>query len=376
MRWRGDGSRDDARRGQALPRRLASAVEDRAFAPVDIASLVAFRIAFGALLTWEIYRYFDHGWIGRYFVEPTFFFKYPGFEWVHPWSAPWIHVHCVAMGALSALLLVGLWYRQAAALFCVSFSFLFLLDETNYLNHFYLIVLLSFLMIFLPAHRAFSIDAWRHPWIRSSTVPAWTIWLLRAQIGIVYFFGGVAKLNRDWLRGEPMGAWLVESVDFPDLGPLFVEGWGGILFAYGGLVLDLAAPFLLSWRPTRAVGFALVVLFHLANERLFRIGIFPWFMIAATTVFFPPDWPRTLLRRPPLPAAPHREARTSRSRRLGIALVAVYLVVQVLVPLRHFLYPGNVSWTEEGHCFSWHMMLRDKEGAAKFRVTTPGPGGS
>ena len=30
------------------------------------------------------------------------------------------------------------------------------------------------------------------------------------------------------------------------------------------------------------------------------------------------------------------------------------------MPLRHYAYPGNVSWTEEGHQFSWRMMLRDK----------------
>jgi hypothetical protein len=374
MRWRGNGGRADARRGQ-LRRRLARAIEDRAFAPVDIASLVVFRIAFGAILTWEAWRYFDHGWIRRYFVEPTFFFKYPGFEWVHAWPAPWMHAHFIAMGALTTLVLVGLCYRQAATLFFLSFSYVFLLDETNYLNHFYLIVLLSFLMIFLPAHRAFSIDAWRLPAIRSSTVPAWTIWILRAQLGIVYFFGGVAKLNPDWLRGEPMSSWLLESEDFPILGELFAEGWGGMLFAYGGLLLDLGAPFFLLWRPTRAVTFALVVAFHLVNAKLFGIGIFPWFMIAATTIFFPPDWPRTLLRLAPRPAAPRRdESGSTRSRRLGVALVSVYFAAQVLVPLRHYLYPGSVSWTEEGHCFSWHMMLRDKQATATFRVTTPATG--
>ena len=52
--------------------------------------------------------------------------------------------------------------------------------------------------------------------------------------------------------------------------------------------------------------------------------------------------------------------------------MAVYLAVQLIFPLRHYLYPGDVSWTEEGHNFSWHMKLRTKSGEAVFTVTHPG----
>ena len=38
------------------------------------------------------------------------------------------------------------------------------------------------------------------------------------------------------------------------------------------------------------------------------------------------------------------------------------------MPLRHFAIPGNVSWTEEGHRFSWHMKLRDKDADAQFEI--------
>ena len=52
--------------------------------------------------------------------------------------------------------------------------------------------------------------------------------------------------------------------------------------------------------------------------------------------------------------------------------VAVCVAIQTLAPLRHFLYPGNVSWTEEGHGFSWHMKLRDKESRPEFWASVPG----
>ena len=52
----------------------------------------------------------------------------------------------------------------------------------------------------------------------------------------------------------------------------------------------------------------------------------------------------------------------------------MYLVFQLVLPLRHFAYPGNVSWTEEGHNFSWHMKLRTKRADALFTVSHPASG--
>src|SRR5207253_9486209 len=99
--------------------------------------------------------------------------------------------------------------------------------------------LFSFLSIFVPANRAFSIDAWLNPKIRSQTTPAWTLWLLRAQIGDVYFYGALAKIEPDWLRGEPVRPWLERRTDFPLLGRFVREDWMLYGAAYGGLVLDL-----------------------------------------------------------------------------------------------------------------------------------------
>ena len=54
------------------------------------------------------------------------------------------------------------------------------------------------------------------------------------------------------------------------------------------------------------------------------------------------------------------------------ALLGIYVAIQLLVPLRHHLYPGDVAWTEEGHRFAWRMRLRDKAGDASFRVRLAG----
>ena len=59
-------------------------------------------------------------------------------------------------------------------------------------------------------------------------------------------------------------------------------------------------------------------------------------------------------------------------RRIALlAFIALWLVFQVLFPLRHLLYPGSPSWTEEGHRFAWQMKLRDKKANPYFTVRVP-----
>lgn len=157
-------------------------------------------------MLWETWRYFSNGWIGAFWVEPAFHFTYYGFGWIQPWPGIGMYVHFAALAVLALLVALGLFYRMSIALFCVGFTYVFMLDQTAYQNHFYLVCLLSFLMIFVPANRVFSLDAMRRP--GGETVPAWSLWILRFQMGVVYFFGGIAKLNGDWLRGEPMTIWL------------------------------------------------------------------------------------------------------------------------------------------------------------------------
>jgi hypothetical protein len=225
----------------------------RLFAPTAIAPLIYFRIGFGAIMMWEVWRYFNNGWIFRYYVEPTFFFTYLGFDWIHPLPGDLMYDFFRIMGLLAGFVMVGAFYRVSATLFFLGFTYWFLLDQSNYLNHFYLISLISFLMIFLPANRALSVDALLRRSIRSGDAPNWSLWLMRFQVGIAYFFGGIAKINPDWLQGSPMVYWLADRTDFPLIGHLFTERWMVYLFSYGGLFLDLLIVPALLWRPTRTV---------------------------------------------------------------------------------------------------------------------------
>ena len=357
------------------------------FKPVDISFLVFFRIVFGGIMLWETYRYFTYGWITRYFVEPVVTFTYYGFSWVKPWPGRGMYIHFFVLGLAAACMMAGFFYRIAAPVFFLAFTYFFLLDQTRYLNHFYLVCLISFLMCFLPAERAFSVDALLNRKIRSDVVPAWTLWLLRAQVGIPYFYGGIAKLNSDWLvGGEPMRTWL-HPLTRVQGGHIFAADWVVYGFVIGGVLLDLLVVPLLVWRRTRLFAFVAAVLFNLINSVIFDIGIFPWLMLGALLIYFPPDIVRRFARafmspgeefddaKPPETVAEATSwASVSTSQKLIVGALGAYFAVQLVLPLRHYLYPGNVSWTEEGHNFAWHMKLRTKVGEAIFTVTHPQSG--
>jgi vitamin K-dependent gamma-carboxylase len=354
----------------------------RLFEPVDGSSLAVFRILFGAIMTWEVWRYFSNDWIERYFIEPEYHFTYYGFGWVEPWPGNGMYWHFAALGALAVCIMLGLAYRIVAPLFFLAFTYVFLLEQARYLNHFYLIALLAFLLSIVPAHRVWSLDSRfaKERW--SPTVPTWSLWLLRAQVGIVFVGAAVAKLNGDWLRGEPLSLWIAEQPDFPVLGRFFDEDWMGLAMSYAGLLFDLLVVLFLLIPLTRPFALLAAAGFHGMNSQLFTIGIFPWLALGTALLYFPPDWPRRLITRVrarrlglPRPAlisrvgSPPAGWRLSPARTALLAGLGLYVAVQLFMPLRHWLYPGNVSWTEEGHRFAWHMKLRDKEAEARFFAT-------
>ncbi|MFT6717618.1 MAG: vitamin K-dependent gamma-carboxylase [Saprospiraceae bacterium] len=329
---------------------------------IDIATLVLFRIAFGLIMTWEVCRYFSNNWIYEAFCYPRFHFSYEGFSWVNAWPGNGPFIHFFILGLCSLFITIGFLYRIASALFFLGFSYIFLIDQGNYLNHFYLIILISFIMIFLPANKSFSVDAKIFPKIKTDWAPNWTVWWLKIQLGITYFFGGIAKINSDWLQGEPLRSWISRGVNDPIFGLFTTNEWFIYTLSYGGLLLDLLAfPLLLS-KKTRIPTTIALLLFHLFNAYWFQIGIFPWFMIAATAIFYPPESLRFWEKKQAL--APSK----FRLQKWALWGLGIYMSAQILVPFRHLLYDGNVSWTEEGHRFSWHMKLRDKDCDTQFLV--------
>ncbi|MCH2113893.1 MAG: HTTM domain-containing protein [Pirellulales bacterium] len=357
------------------------------FQPVDIASLVVFRIAFGLLLAQEWWKYLSTGKVQSMWIQPVFLFTYEGFDWVRPWPGDGMYWHFIALIALCLMIALGLFYRAACVLFAIAWAYVWLLDKGQENNHYYLISLLGFLMAFVPAHRAYSLDSLLFPKIRSQFAPTWGLWLIRFQLAVPYVFGGIAKINADWLlTGEPMRKFIhdtrffffrkiVEQNDF-DLTEAVVY-----FMSWSGMLLDLFIVPALLYRRTRIFALVVVTLFHMLNSKLFNIGVFPPLMFAATLVFFAPSWPRRLGtwltfidERPPQPNeldAGKLPFRITAARKIGLGCFAIFAAIQLLVPLRHFLYPGNVSWTMEGNRFAWRMRLVTAVARGQLHATRP-----
>ena len=358
----------------------------RALCPVSGESAAAFRVAFGVIGFVVVIRLFTFGWLDELYIQPSHHFSYPGFGWVRPWPAWGMYLHFAALAALSVAIAVGYRYRLAAALYFIGFTYAELIDRTTYLNHHYWIVLAALLIVFLPLNRLGSVDARRDPTLRSATIPAWTVWALRAQVGVVYLFAGVAKLNPDWLfEAQPIRIWLYQHGDMPIFGPILGEPWAAYFVSWAGAAFDLTIVAWLLWRRTRFWAYLALVAFHVATAVLFpRLGIFPWMMIGVSLIFFPSDWPSRLvgkaLGRNPNPASvSNRDVPTSLPRltvsgALIMAGLGIFALIQVALPLRHFVYPSNVRWSEEGYLFAWRVMLTEKVGFVQYRVLDPASG--
>lgn len=354
---------------------------DFLFRPVDGASLAAIRVFFGVLLFVGIARFVLEGWIEVLFVEPRHFLKYSGFEWVWVWSRPGMYAHYVVLAALAAAIAVGYRTRTAALLFFLSFTYVELMDVTNYLNHYYLVSLIALLLVVVPANRVWSIDAQQRGGAPAMTVPAWCVYLLRFQVGVVYVYAGLAKFGSDWLlHAQPLGLWLAARDETPLLGPWFATDWLPYAMSWGGFFFDTTIVFFLLWRWTRPVAFAVLLLFHGMTHVLFDIGLFPFLMTALATIFFAPDWPRTLLRRIGVGVAAADTATATPQwgwtplRVLGATALGAHCLVQAALPLRHHYYPGSVLWHEQGMRWSWNVMVREKSGSITYHARDPESG--
>src|SRR5688572_7840896 len=202
----------------STPLKPQLSLKERLFAPTDVASMVFLRISLGFIFFAEVIRYFAYGWIEDDFIGYAFHFTYYGFGWVSPWPGWGMYAHFVVMGVAALGVMLGCFYRISAVLCFLTFTYVFLLDQALYLNHFYLMCLLALLMIFLPAHRAGSIDAWRKPSIRTDVLPAWPRLLMLSFLSLVYFYAAVAKMNPDWFRGGALRIWLPRAAEDPLIG--------------------------------------------------------------------------------------------------------------------------------------------------------------
>lgn len=378
---------------------------------VSGASLGIFRIGFGLVMLLEAFTLFspsassgDRSHFEVYYSGggARFHFPYPGFEWLPILPDSWMPLIGWGLGLGAVLVALGLWYRFAVVAVFLCWGYLYALESTRtyWMSYYYLELLVSFLLIWMPAARRYGIDAWR---FRSKSedvsVPAWTVWLLRGQLVVTYFYAGVAKLNLDWLSDFMPVRWFLAQ---PHVGqrldqflganlaaqvkPWLVGEAGAAFISWTGAAFDVGVGFLLLGRRTRLLGLGLMWLFHGINHFLLFNDI-EWFpLVGATTalIFLDADWPERCLKwiRKPSLRAPDwpwaiagaivipgigfllgckptagstSRPRASTSPIWPIALCLVWMGWQIAMPLRHWLIPGDARITFEGLSFSWRL---------------------
>lgn len=337
----------------------------------DAAALALFRVTLGMLGAVSALRFLIYGWVDEFFVRPSFFFHYFGVPWAEPLGPLGMRVLLGALALSGVMVALGFLYRAAAICFFALFTYLQLVDLTNYLNHYYLMSLLSLIAVFMPLGRAYGLDGYLFGGARRTLPAGWT-WLLRFQIGVVYTFAGVAKLTPDWLlHAQPLRIWLLSRVDTPLLGPLFAEPVTAYFMSWAGCLFDLTIPWFLLFRRTRAPAYAVVIGFHAVTRMLFPIGMFPFIMTLSAMIFFSPSFPRRLFVgawRKAVPSRPLAAPPSPRRRRLLTTAALVWGTFHLAFPFRTFLYGSNVHWHEQGMRFSWRVMVREKNASVTYRV--------
>ena len=327
-------------------------------------------------MSFSILRFWLKGWIETTYIDPSFHFSYYFFDWVKP-LGDFTYLIFLICGLSAFFIALGYKYTYSIIIFFLSFTYIELMDKTTYLNHYYFISILSFIMLFLPASSSYSIDAIQNK-TSFSKVYKWNIDVIKLLLFIVYFYSGLAKINSDWLiEAQPLKIWLTSNYDLPLIGGLMQKTWVHYFMSWGGMIYDLSIAFLLIYKKTRVFAFLLVIFFHLFTAILFPIGMFPYIMIMGSVIFFESkthkkilDYFSNLFHLNKLISSKKiiRDIKPLKRKKLAIVVLSVFFTIQILFPFRYFLYPGELFWNEQGYRFSWRVMLIEKKGYTNFKV--------
>lgn len=338
------------------------------FKEVNNAPLIIFRILFGFLVFFHSCHFILNGSIQEYFVKPHYIFTFIGFEFLQVLRGNLMYIYFGVLALLGLMMMTGLFYRVSAILFCVLWQAVYLVQKTNYNNHFYLILLLAYIMACLPAHRYFSVDVWRKPALKKTSCQQWICYLFIAQAFVVYFYAAINKINPGWFSGDFYETVYFFKRSFPLVGSLYPYAWFKVFIIWGGFCFDLLICPLLLWKKTRTVAFIAACCFHVFNSYIFSIGIFPYLSMGMLVFFLDSEklsrlffgrWRNEIV---------VAEPASNTIKWPVVFMLGAYLLMQLVLPLRSLFFPGDCNWTEEGHRMSWRMMLRSKRGEIHFRA--------
>lgn len=345
------------------------------FHRIDNSQIVIFRIFFGLLMMAEGWGAIATGWVKETFVDPQFTFCFIGFEWTQFLLGETMYYYFGLLGFLGLLIALGAFYRFSTILFAVLWSLSYFMQKEHYNNHYYLVMLVAWFMVFIPANRYKSVDLLIWPQIRSDYTYNWNRLLFIIQLFLVYTFAAVAKLYPGWMEGDFLmiryqntAAWFGQTIEWQPLTDFLYSRDFAVIMSWIGFWFDLLIVPLLLWKRTRTIALMAALVFHLTNSLTLHIGIFPYFALAMVVFFYPPEAIRNLFfpKKTTYLAGSNEFQARHKNQTAFTFFFFLFILWQTYLPLRHWLIPGDVLWTEEGHRMAWRMMLRTKSGMVSF----------
>ena len=237
----------------------------------------------------------------------------------------------------AASLLAGFFIRESLFLIFVFTTYLFLNHPLDWLNHEYLLCIVYFLLLFTPLEKAK-----KDP---EGFSYSWSLNAIKLMMLIVYFYGGLSKITYDWFNGYPIYLWLDNSMRlFSYLEPIVDKKTLAILLSYSSFFLDLFAPVFLFIKKTKKIFISFLIVFHLLNGEMFMIGSFPYMAIFLTCLFL----------------IESKESSDSPSisvvDKAKFYVLGLFFLIQIIIPMKRFLYSYDTLWTGESRRFGWRMM--------------------
>lgn len=324
--------------------------------PRAILALAIFRIGLGLFMLLHLLPLFTR--VENYHLtDSVLHFPHRGFEWLPLLGQATLYVFVVLAILCMIAFTLGLFMRWTGLATSLIYLYFILIDKFYFNNHYYLLALLVALCALTVADRCLSMrkDRVHH----TTLISGENYFVLRLMLCIVFFYGGIAKINPYWLSGDVCHEIL--------RGTLF--GNGGFmtsLLTWGGLLFDLGIGFLLLMPRSRWVAFALALSFNVMNAVIFDdITWFPYMMIFSMVLFLP----GLAIYDDRLQAAREGDdeilAGSSFGAGLSIGMV-VFFAFQFLFPLRHYFINSYSDWTGQGHYFSWRMKSFTKDASLEL----------
>src|SRR5699024_5941783 len=337
------------------------------FKKIDNSALIVFRIIFGFLIVAQSWGSIFTGYVKNRILPAKFTFNFIGFDFIQPLPDIWMYVFFILMGFFGLGVMLGYKYRFSIIMFSLMWIYTYLMQKTGYNNHFYLLILLCIFIIIFLALKYFSIDVRKNPSIKSNAMPNWVPIIFILQMGIFYTFAALAKIYPDWLDGTVATNLMKSKEDYFLIGSFLQQKWVIWSIVYFGIFFDFLIVPLLIWKKTRKLAFITGVFFHLFNSIVFQIGIFPYLGIGLFIFFFPPEIIQKIFIKKK-DFYQQGEVQIPNYKNTLLCFLSIWFIIQLFLPLRHWLIKGDVLWTEEGHRMSWRMMLRNRSGYSIFKI--------